>query len=299
MLTIKGKMGKFEVLKNGTLLIQRANIKDHGQYICLAQNKYGSDKLVITLSVVAYPTRILEKKMREIKVFAGKTVNMDCRTEGRPVPTVSWILPNHTEVKGLNTEHDRITVSTMGTLTIQKVSVLDRGNYRCIASNPAGTATATVHLQVVAAPPVILEEKRQLVKADTGQNLFFPCTTYGDPQPTTHWVLHDGRIIRPLTYSHSKVSVFVNGTLYLRNVEITESGKYECIATSSTGSERRVVTLSVKTTETAPQIIETSQRRIDVIYGDLLHLNCSAVGNPKPQIIWRLPSKALVDQSHR
>ncbi|XP_077053448.1 immunoglobulin superfamily member 10 [Siphateles boraxobius] len=300
MLTIKGKMGKFEVLKNGTLLIQRTNIKDHGQYICFAQNEYGSDKLVVTLSVVAYPTRILEKNMREIKVIAGKTVHMDCRSEGRPVPTVSWILPNHTEVKGLNTEHDRITVTTMGTLTIQKVSVLDRGHYKCIASNPAGTATATVHLQVVAAPPpVILEEKRQLVKAVTGQNLFFPCTTYGDPQPTTHWVLHDGRIIWPLTYSHSKVSVFVNGTLYLRNVEITESGKYECIATSSTGSERRVVTLSVKTTETAPQIIETSQKRNDVIYGDQLHLNCSAVGNPKPQIIWRLPSKALVDQSHR
>ncbi|XP_067306039.1 immunoglobulin superfamily member 10 [Pseudorasbora parva] len=299
MLTIKGKMGKFEVLMNGTLLIQRTNIKDQGQYLCFAQNKYGSDKLVVTLSVVAYPTRILEKKMREIKVLAGKTVHMDCRTEGRPVPTVSWILPNHTEVKGLNTEHDRITVTTMGKLTIQEVSVLDQGHYKCIASNPAGTDTATVHLQVVAAPPVILEEKQQLVKADTGQNLFFPCTTYGDPQPTTHWVLHDGRIIWPLTSSHSKVSVFLNGTLYLRNVEITESGKYECIATSSTGSERRVVTLSVKRTETAPQITETSQRRNDVIYGDRLHLHCSAVGNPKPQIIWRLPSKALVDQSHR
>ncbi len=299
MLTIKDKMGKFEVLKNGTLFIQKANIKDQGQYICFAQNEYGSDKLVVTLSVVAYPTRILEKKMRDIKVLAGKTVYLECRTEGRPVPIVSWILPNHTEVKGSITELDRVTVAMMGTLTIQEVSILDRGHYKCIASNPAGTDTATVRLQVVAAPPAILEEKRQLVRADVGQNLFLACSTYGDPRPTTHWVLNDGTIVQPLTYSHTKVSVFGNGTLYLMDVQITESGKYECIATSSTGSEWRVVTLSVKRTETAPQITETSQQRTDVIYGGRLHLNCSAVGDPKPQIIWRLPSKALVDQSHR
>ncbi|XP_042594879.1 immunoglobulin superfamily member 10 [Cyprinus carpio] len=299
MLTIKGKLGKFEVLKNGTLFIQKANIRDQGQYICFAQNEYGSDKLVVTLSVVAYPTRILEKKIRDIKVLAGKTVHLECRTEGRPVPIVSWILPNHTEVKGSITEPGRVTVTKMGTLTIQDVSVLDSGHYKCIASNPAGTDTATVRLQVVATPPAILEEKRQLVRADIGQNLFLACSTYGDPRPTTHWVLHDGTIVQPLTYSHTKVSVFGNGTLYLRDIQITESGKYECIATSSTGSERRVVTLSVKRTETAPQITETSQQRTDVIYGGRLHLNCSAVGDPKPQIIWRLPSKALVDQSHR
>lgn len=299
MLTIKGKMGKFEVLKNGTLLIHRTNIKDHGQYICIAENDYGSDKLVVTLSVVAYPTRILETKMREIKILAGQTVHIECRTEGRPVPLVSWILPNHTEVKGPNDEHGRVKVSTLGTLTIQELSVLDHGHYKCVASNPGGTDTATVHLQVITRPPVILEEKEQLVKADAGQNLFLPCTTHGVPQPTTHWVLQNGVIVLPLTYSQTKISVFANGTLYLRNLDITESGKYECIATSSTGSERRVVTLSVRRAETIPRIIVTSQHQTDVEYGGQLHLNCSAVGNPAPQIIWRLPSKVLVDKSHR
>uniref|UniRef100_A0A672NDK2 Immunoglobulin superfamily, member 10 n=1 Tax=Sinocyclocheilus grahami TaxID=75366 RepID=A0A672NDK2_SINGR len=259
-----------------------SNIKDQGQYICFAQNEYGSDKFVVTLSVVAYPTRILEKKMRDIKVLAGKTVHLECRTDGRPVPMVSWIPPNHTEVK-LITEHGRVSVTTMGTLTIQEVSVLDSGHYKCIASNPAGTDTATVRLQVVAAPPVILEEKQQLVSADIGQNLFLACSTYGDPQPTTYWVLHDGTIVRPLTYSHTKVSVFGNGTLYLRDVQITESGKYECIATSSTGSEWRVVTLSVKRTETK------------VTYGNDLKVDCVAAGVPMPEISWGLPDGTLVN----
>ncbi|XP_056613346.1 immunoglobulin superfamily member 10 [Triplophysa dalaica] len=299
MLKIRSKMGKFEVLKNGTLSIQRANIKDHGHYICFAENEHGSDKLVVTLSVLEYPTRILEPKVREVNVLSGKTVELECNTEGRPVPIVSWILPNHTEVRSRNTMHGRVAVSSKGILTIQNVSTFDCGNYKCFASNTGNTDTVTVRLQVVEEPPLILEEKQQLVKADVGQNLFLPCSSHGDPQPTTLWVLHDGTIIRPFRSSHPKISVFFNGTLHLRNVAITESGKYECVATSSTSSERRVVMLSVKRTETAPQIIQTSSLKTELLYGGRLQLNCSAIGNPKPHIIWRLPSKTLVDHSDR
>lgn len=297
-LTIKGKMGKFEMFRNGTLLIQNANIKDQGQYLCLAENDYGSDKLTVMLSVVAYPSQILEAKDREIKAHSGETVELQCKAEGRPVPVVSWILANRTQVKGQNNGHGRVTVTPEGALIIHQVSVYDRGHYKCIASNPAGIDTVTVRLQVVAAPPGILEEKRQLVRANVGQSVWMPCTAQGDPQPTTHWVLMGGTVVMPL-YTSSKVYSLPNGTLHLKNVDVSDSGKYECIATSSTGSERRVVTLSVEKTEIAPQIIKTSGWRTELEYGSQLRLNCSATGIPKPKIIWRLPSKALVDQSHR
>ncbi|KAF7660404.1 hypothetical protein LDENG_00282410 [Lucifuga dentata] len=298
--TIKGKMGKFEVLSNGTLSIQNANVKDRGQYICLAENDQGSDKLLVTLSVVAYPSRILEPKMREIKSHAGNTVEMNCKAEGRPTPTISWILANRTQVRSHSTDTGRALVTPEGKLIIQQVSVYDRGHYKCIASNPAGADTATVRLQVVAAPPGILEEKRQQVRASVGQNLWLPCTGHGSPQPTIHWVLYDGSIIlsnRPAY--ETRASVFENGTLYIKDVTPADDGKYECIATSSTGSERRVVTLTVQKQESVPQIVETSQRMTELSYGDQLILKCSATGKPKPRIIWRLPSKAVVDQWHR
>lgn len=293
-------MGKFEVFSNGTLLIQNTSIKDHGQYICLAENDYGSDKLVVTLSVVAYPSRILEPKMRELKSYAGNTVEMKCKAEGRPMPTISWILANRTQVRGQNTQEERVSVSAEGTLVIKQVSVYDRGYYKCIASNAAGADTATVRLQVVAAPPGIVEEKRQQIKADAGQNLWLPCTGQGNPQPTIHWVLHDGSVVRFNRPSGiTRMLVYDNGTLLIKDVTQEESGKYECIATSSTGSERRVVTLTVERRESAPQIMETSQRMTELYFGDQLRLNCSAMGDPKPRIIWRLPSKAVVDQWHR
>nr|XP_046245740.1 immunoglobulin superfamily member 10 [Scatophagus argus] len=299
-ITIKGRMGKFEVLSNGTLSIQNANIKDRGQYLCLAENNHGSDKLLVTLSVVAYPSRILEPKMREMKSHAGNTVEMKCKAEGRPTPMISWILANRTQVRGLSTEKGRVSVSAEGTLVIQQVSVYDRGHYKCIASNPAGADTATVRLQVVAAPPGIVEEKRQQMAAGVGQNLWLPCTGQGNPQPTVHWVLHDGSMVqsnRPS--SNTRISVYENGTLHIENVTQADIGKYECIATSSTGSERRVVTLTVKKQESAPRIVEASQRMTELFFGDQLRLNCQATGDPQPRIVWRLPSRAVVDQWHR
>lgn len=299
-ITIAGRVGKFEVLNNGTLLIQNANIKDRGQYLCLAENNHGSDKLLVTLSVVAYPSRILEPKMRDIKSYAGNTVEMKCKAEGRPTPSISWILANRTQVRGQNTEKKRVSVTSEGTLIIEQVSVYDRGHYKCIASNPAGADTATVRLQVVAAPPGIKEEKRQQVKAAVGQSLWIPCTGLGSPYPTMHWVLNDGSTARSnIPVGNPKIFVHVNATLYIKDVTLSDNGKYECIATSSTGSERRVVTLMVEKKESAPQIVETSKRMTELFFGDQLRLHCSATGEPQPRIMWRLPSRAVVDQWHR
>uniref|UniRef100_A0A4W6C392 Ig-like domain-containing protein n=1 Tax=Lates calcarifer TaxID=8187 RepID=A0A4W6C392_LATCA len=178
-----------------------------------------------------------------------------------------------------------INLSAEGTLVIEHVSVYDRGHYKCIASNPAGADTATVRLQVVAAPPGIMEEKRQQLKASVSQNLWLPCTGQGSPQPAIHWVLHDGTMVQSNRPARDmQISVYENGTLHIKDVTEADSGKYECIATSSTGSERRVVTLTVERRESAPQIVETSH-----VSGEPLFLHCLSDGSPRPRIYWTIP----------
>uniref|UniRef100_A0A8C2WF63 Ig-like domain-containing protein n=1 Tax=Cyclopterus lumpus TaxID=8103 RepID=A0A8C2WF63_CYCLU len=286
------------VLSNGTLSIQNANIKDRGQYLCLANNDHGSDKLIVTLSVVAYPSRILEPKMRDIKSHTGNNVEMTCKAEGRPTPMISWILANQTQFRGQNTDKGRVSVSAVGTLVIEQVSVYDRGHYKCIASNPAGADTATVRLQVVAPPPGIVEEKKQQVKVGVNQNLWLPCTGQGSPQPTIHWVLHDGSMLRHnRPASDTRILVYGNGTLHIKDVTPEDSGKYECIATSLTGSERMVVTLTVERRESAPQINPFNERIVSGI-GKTTVLNCSADGYPMPEITWTLPNRTRFTGDH-
>lgn len=290
---------RFQVLPNGTLSIRRVDIQDRGQYLCSASNPFGTDRLHITLSVVSYPPRILERRTKEITVHSGSTVELKCRVEGRPSPTISWILANQTVVSESSTGNRQARVTSDGTLVIHNISVYDRGFYKCMARNSAGQDSLLVKIQVIAAPPVILEQKRQVIVATSGENLKLPCTAKGTPQPSVHWVLSDGTEVKPLQFIDSKLFLFLNGTLYIKNIDSSNRGTYECIATSSTGSERRVVIITMEERETIPRIEFASQTWNEVNFGEKLLLNCSAIGEPKPQIIWRLPSKAVVDQWHR
>ncbi|KAG8511466.1 Immunoglobulin superfamily member 10, partial [Galemys pyrenaicus] len=291
---------RFQVLPNGTLSIRRVDIQDRGQYLCSASNQFGTDHLYVTLSVVSYPPRILESQTKQITAFSGSTVELKCRAEGRPMPKISWILANQTVVsESSQGGRGSALVTSDGTLLIHNLSVYDRGFYKCMASNPAGKDSMLVKIQVIAAPPVILEQKRQLIAGSWGESLRMPCTAKGTPQPRVHWVLSNGTEVKPLQLINSKLFLFSNGTLYIKNIDFSDRGIYECIATSSTGSERRVVTLTLEERETIPKIEFVSQKWTEVNLGDKLLLNCSATGEPKPKIIWRLPSKAVIDQRLR
>lgn len=294
----RNENSRFQVLPNGTLSIQKVDIQDRGQYLCSASNSFGTDLLHVTLSVVSYPPRILERRTKEITVHSRSTVKVKCRVEGRPSPTISWILANQTVVSKSSEGNGQALVMSDGTLVIHNISIYDRGFYKCMASNPVGQDSLLIKIQVIAAPPVILEQKRQVITGAWGKSLKLPCTAKGTPQPGIHWVLSDGTEVKPLQFINSKF-LFSNGTLLIRNMASSDTGTYECIATSSTGSERRVVILTVEDQETIPRIESASQKWTEVNLGDKLLLNCSAIGEPKPKIIWRLPSKAVVDQWHR
>ncbi|XP_051012859.1 immunoglobulin superfamily member 10, partial [Acomys russatus] len=290
---------RFHVLPNGTLFIQRVSVQDRGYYLCSASNPLGIDHLHVTLSVVSYPARILDRHAKEITVYSGSTVELKCRAEGMPKPTISWILANQTVVSETPGGNRKVWVTPDGTLIIYHLSVYDRGYYKCVASNSAGQDSLSVKIQVITAPPVIIEQKRQAVIGALGESLKLPCTAKGTPQPSVHWVLHDGTQLKPLQLTHSKFFLYPNGTLSVRNIAPSDRGTYECIATSSSGSERRVVILTVEEQETVPRIEIASQKWTEVNLGEKLLLNCSATGDPKPRIIWRLPSKVVIDQWHR
>ncbi|XP_010003042.1 PREDICTED: immunoglobulin superfamily member 10 [Chaetura pelagica] len=236
---------------------------------------------------------------RLLTAHAGKALAVPCRAEGRPPPAISWVLANQTRVSRSSAGNRKVRVEADGTLVLEEVTVYDRGLYTCTATNPAGSDTRAVKLQVVAAPPAILEEKRERVEGAAGGSLRLPCTVKGNPQPAVHWVLFDGTVVKPLQVANAKLFLFSNGTLQLSNMVPSDSGNYECIATSSTGSERRVVSLVVEHRDTLPRIATASQEMTQLNFGDKLLLNCTATGEPKPRIIWRLPSKAVVDQWHR
>ncbi|NXX42046.1 MXRA5 protein, partial [Tricholaema leucomelas] len=298
LMTANTRLQRFEVWKNGTLLIRNVQLQDRGQYLCTAQNQHGVDKLIITLTVVAHQPKILLSRYRDVTVYFGETITMECQVSGTPSPHISWIFPDRKILQTVTTTESRIMLHENRTLSIKQATFSDRGVYKCIASNAAGADSITVRLHIAALPPIIQQEKQENISLPLGSSVNIHCTAKAAPPPSIRWVVFDGTQIRPSQFVNGNLFVFPNGTLYIRNISPKDSGTYECIAANMVGAARRTIQLHVKKHASNAKITGTSPQRTDVTYGSTLHLDCSASGDPWPRILWRLPSKRMIDSLH-
>ncbi|NWU45138.1 MXRA5 protein, partial [Hylia prasina] len=298
LMTANSKLQRFEVWKNGTLLIRNAQLQDRGQYLCTAQNLHGVDKMIVVLTVVAHQPKILLSRYRDITVYFGETIAMECQASGTPSPLISWIFPDRKILQTVTTTESRIMLHENRTLSIKQATFSDRGVYKCVASNAAGADSIAVRLHVAALPPIIQQDKQENISLPLGSSINIHCTAKAAPSPNIRWVVFDGTQIRPSQFVNGNLFVFPNGTLYIRNVSPKDSGTYECIAANMVGAARRTVQLHVKKHTSNARITGSSPQRTDVTYGGILHLDCSASGDPWPRILWRLPSKRMIDSLH-
>lgn len=298
LMTASSKLQRFEVWKNGTLLIRNAQLQDRGQYLCTAQNLHGIDKMIVVLTVVAHQPKILLSRYRDVTVYFGETIAMECQASGTPNPLISWIFPDRKILQTVTTTESRIMLHENRTLSIKQATFSDRGVYKCVASNAAGADSIAVRLHIAALPPIIQQEKQENISLPLGSSINIHCTAKAAPSPNIRWVVFDGMQIRPSQFVNGNLFVFPNGTLYIRNVSPKDSGTYECIAANMVGAARRTVQLLVKKHTSNAKITGSSPQRTDVTYGGILHLDCSASGDPWPRILWRLPSKRMIDSLH-
>ncbi|NXD93852.1 MXRA5 protein, partial [Chaetorhynchus papuensis] len=298
LMTTNSKLQRFEVWKNGTLLIRNAQLQDRGQYLCTAQNLHGIDKMIVVLTVVAHQPKILLSRYRDVTVYFGDTIAMECQASGTPSPVISWIFPDRKILQTVTTTESRIMLHENRTLSIKQATFSDRGVYKCVASNAAGADSVAVRLHIAALPPIIQQDKQENISLPLGSSINIHCTAKAAPSPNIRWVVFDGTQIRPSQFVNGNLFVFPNGTLYIRNVSPRDSGTYECIAANMVGAARRAVQLHVKKHASNAKITGSSPQRTDVTYGSILRLDCSASGDPWPRILWRLPSKRMIDSLH-
>ncbi|KAG3284232.1 matrix remodeling associated 5 [Ictidomys tridecemlineatus] len=295
LMTPNTRIQRFEVLANGTLVIRRVQTQDRGQYLCTASNLHGVDKMVVALAVTVQQPQILASRYQDVTVYLGDTIAMECLAKGTPLPQISWIFPDRRVWHAVSPVEGRITLHENRTLSIKDASFSDRGVYKCVASNAAGADSLAIRLHVAALPPVIHQDKAENISLPPGLSIHIHCSARAAPPPTVRWLLSDGSQVRPSQFVRGNLFVFPNGTLYIRNLAPKDSGRYECVAANLVGTARRTVQLTVQRAAANARITGTSPRRTDIRYGGTLRLDCSASGDPWPRILWRLPSKRMID----
>lgn len=306
------KVNRFEVHSNGTLVIRSAQPTDRGQYRCRVQSQHGEDQVTLTLAVLLQHPRVLQPRHRDVTVHQGAGVHLDCTVRGHPPPRITWVLPDQVRVVTASlpavSSDRRLALLGNGTLRISRAGPGDRGVYRCLGSSVAGTDAVTVRLHVsAAAPPAIAQAARDNASLAEGASAFLHCTATGSPPPTVHWTTPDGmRLAVAAAATQLGVGrdllVFPNGTLRVRGVTAGDAGRYECTAGNTLAFSRRTVFLSVRRAEPSPakaRISVSSPPTTDVVYGGALRLDCRATGDPAPRVIWRTPTKKLVDSQYR
>lgn len=163
---------RFEVLQNGTFVIKNTLLQDRGQYLCTAQNRFGTDRMVITLAVLMEVPTIQRPKATDVEAYFGRSVSLHCFSSGKPPAKISWILPDRTvvcEVGAVHTPLSPVSLFQNGTLQIHSPNFSSKGNYKCTASNAAGTDAVSYHLRVAALPPSISEEAMDTVVIPPGR----------------------------------------------------------------------------------------------------------------------------------
>ncbi|XP_076159902.1 matrix-remodeling-associated protein 5 [Alosa pseudoharengus] len=300
------RIQRFEVHSNGTLIIRKTLPSDRGQYMCSVQNQYGEDRAVVSLVVLSEHPRVVNPKYRDTTVHMGESVDLECQAKGHPTPRVTWVLPDrgmvHTgALSSAGSNFQRVALFPNGTLRITQSIYTDRGIYKCIASNAAGADSVTVRLHVSALPPTILQGRHDNISLPEGSSAYLHCSAQGTPPPTVRWTSPDNTQLRPSQFvSGRNLFVFPNGTLFVRSLGQADSGRYECAATNTIGAAWRAISLAVipATASLRSHITFSSPQNTQVGYGAQLRLDCIAAGNPEPRIIWRTPSKKLVDTQY-
>ncbi|XP_075968123.1 matrix-remodeling-associated protein 5-like [Anarhichas minor] len=295
VISIHSRAQRFEVLPNGTLVIQNIQLQDRGTYICSAHSFIGRDRLLTTLEVWTRPPRMQLASYREATTHQGGEVHLECQADGVPSPLLSWVLPDRSVLTSTAPSTSRITMDKNGTLHISVTLPSDRGVYRCVASNSAGAASASARVHVSSLPPVIQQPREEHLLLFPGWPVYAHCSARGAPPPTLRWRIPDGTLVRPSQFLHGNLFVLPNGTLHIRGVGPKDSGNYECTASNAVGADKRTVRVEIEGGASKAQIVSTSPSITAVHYGVFLQLHCSVTGNPSPIIVWRTPNRKLVD----
>lgn len=281
---------RYTLFDNGTLYFNKVGIAEEGDYTCYAQNTLGKDEMKVHLTVITAAPRIRQGYRANTRIKAGDTAVLDCEVTGEPKPKTFWLLPSSDVI---SFSKDRYTFHANGSLSINKVKLLDSGEYVCVARNPSGDDTKMYKLDVVSKPPLIngLYTNKTVIKATAVRHSkkHFDCRAEGTPSPQIMWIMPDN-IFLTAPYYGSRITVHKNGTLEIRNVRLSDSADFICVARNEGGESVLVVRLEVLEMLRRPTFTNPFNEKVVVQLGKSTALNCSVDGNPPPEIIWILPN---------
>ncbi|XP_053234135.1 contactin-6 isoform X1 [Podarcis raffonei] len=219
-------------------------------------------------------------------------VILNCTAKGHPLPIYRW-KQNGTDIDLTMSYHYRLLGGSLAINNPHKKQ--DIGTYQCLVTNSFGTILSRKAKLQFAYLENFETKARSTVSVREGQGVVLLCGPpphYGDLSYA--WIFNDN----PL-YVQEDSRRFVSqetGNLYIAKVEPSDVGNYTCVVTN-TEAKQSVQGPPTPLVLRSDGVMGEYEPKIEVRFpettlaakGSSVKLECFALGNPVPSIIWRKP----------
>lgn len=238
------RFSKFYHRPDGSLVISNPSLAEAGTYRCVGRVPQGTVERTVTLSPGRKP-EISSRYPAPVSIRIGESLPLHCKTAGDPV-RLTWTLPSGV-VLNRPQRAGRYAVLANGTLSIQQVSIYDRGSYLCRVSNEYGSALLPVSVSVAAYPPQITSGPPSVTFAKRGVAIQLNCVASGTPRADVAWETPDKtRLVvgsQPRLYGNRYLHP--QGSLIIQHPTQRDAGVYRCTARNAVGVDSRATFLNV------------------------------------------------------
>lgn len=212
-----------EVLPGETgnrLVLHNIGPGDVANYACNASNIAGYEYKDVYLNILTLPATITEGPRDQV-VSKGSNVTIKCKTEGFPLPTISWFL-NDEPIQG----SDRVKINNIsGDLSIVNATVEDAGKYMCEAKNH-GTMSKVGSLVVKSKTEIISGPSDLYVEVFSSVTM--NCTVVSDlsEELTVIWKKNNVDLGQSIYGENQRISQDEKYSLVIKNITLADEGIY-------------------------------------------------------------------------
>ncbi|VFV30442.1 contactin-3-like [Lynx pardinus] len=273
---------RFVSQETGHLYIAKVEPSDVGNYTCVVTSTVTNTRvlgsptpLVLRSDGVMgeYEPKIEVQFPETLPVAKGATVKLECFALGNPVPQINWRrsdgLPFSSKIK---------LRKFNGVLEIPNFQQEDTGSYECVAENSRGRNVARGRLTYYAKPHWV--QLIRDVEIAVEDNLFWECRASGKPKPSYRWLKNGEALVL-----EERIQI-ENGALTISNLNVTDSGMFQCIAENKHGLIYSSAELKV--IASAPDFSKTPMKKLlQVQVGSMVSLDCKPRASPKALRSWK------------
>ena len=296
-------ISKFE---NGvcSLAIEESMKEDSANWSVRASNKAGYSESHAKLTVKEvkpiedhYPPSFIEKLL-DSQVKEGQSLELRCKVDGKPFPSVSWykngVCIDKSKYYNIGGENEDCV------LRIEHAYLEDASEFTCKIVNSLGQALCSARLSVIPKEPAIapqFDKPLTNVIAGVGQEICLECVFSGMPFPVITW-FKDNKAITSSSEIELKSSGYLS-QLRIREAYPKSAGTYICKVQNIAGEALTTSTIyfKAKTPEfTDSETSEDMKGQKPAFYVPLsnmqstekenVSLQCSIVSFPKPEVTW-------------